>query len=142
MAGARVCERVGAERAEGCIARLRLGDAVLVCDGLEVRDRVLGVDRVTWVRSLTAGERLTAPVRDGAVGRGATLAEVGVLDVAPAELLAELLVELLAEARGDRSGVVAGARALLCVVLIDPLLRGVEETTRRPAFEGRIWLLP
>ncbi|MCH7892652.1 MAG: hypothetical protein IH921_14225 [Gemmatimonadetes bacterium] len=76
--------------------------------------------------------------RDSVVlGRGATLAEVGVLDVAPAELL----VELLAEARGDRSGVVAGARALLCAVLIDPLLRGVEETTRRPAFEGRIWLL-
>ena len=57
-AGARACARVGARRAEGWIARLRLGEAVLARDGLVVRDRALGADRVTCARSLAGGREV------------------------------------------------------------------------------------
>jgi hypothetical protein len=80
-AGARVCERVGAGRAEGWIARLRLGEAVLARDGLVVRDRAPGVDRVTCARSLAGAEPRIASVRDRAVGRGASVEGAGAREV-------------------------------------------------------------
>ena len=85
---ARGCARVGARRAEG-IARLRLGEGALARDGLEVRDRALGADRVTCPRCL-AGAELTAPERDRTVGRGAALEGAGALDVVPLTLVGDV----------------------------------------------------
>lgn len=125
-AGARVRVRVGALPAEGCVARLRVGEAVRARDGLEVRDRVLGADRVTCARCLEGAERITTPERDGAVGRGAALERVGALEVmAPVG------------AREDRSGLTVDAGALRRVVLFDASLGDVEATTRRPVPVGR-----
>ncbi len=86
---ARGCVRVGARRAEGCMARLRLGEAALARDGLEVRDRALGADRVTCPRCL-AGAELTAPGRDRTVGRGAALEGAGALGVVPLTLVGDV----------------------------------------------------
>ena len=80
-AGARVCERAGARRAEGWIARLRLGEAVLARDGLVVRDRALGADRVTCARSLSGAEPRIAPERDRVVGLGAAVEGAGAREV-------------------------------------------------------------
>ena len=125
-AGARVCVRVGALPAEGCVARLRVGEAVRARDGLEVRDRVLGADRVTCARCLEGAERVTTPERDGAVGRGAALEGVGALEVmAPVG------------AREDRLGLTVDVGALRRVVLLDASLGDVEATTRRPVPVGR-----
>ncbi len=122
MDGARVCVRegVGALRAEGCVARLRLGEeAVLARDGLEVRDRVLGAERVAWARSLEGAERLTTPALDRVVGRGAVVEGVGALEVA------------LVRVREGRSGLAVDLRALGGVVLLDAPIREGEATTRR-----------
>ncbi len=67
-------------------------------DGLEIRDRVLGVDRVTCCRCLEGVERVTTPELDRAVGRGAALEGAGARDV----VLAGARDVVLAGAREDR----------------------------------------
>ena len=129
-AGARGGVRVRAERADGWVARLRLGEAVFGCDGPEVRARALGADRVAGARSRIDILRVRkmppewdravgrgAPDRDWAVGRGAAVEGVWVPG------------RPVSSARDDRSGLPDGVSALRRLVVADA--RSEDDVGRR-----------
>ncbi len=127
-AGARGGVRVRAERADGWVGRLRLGEAVFGCDGPEVRARALGADRVAGARSRIDILRVMPPEWDRAVGRGVPERDWAVGRGAAVEGV-WVPGRPVSSARDDRSGLPDGVGALRRLVVADA--RSEDDVGRR-----------
>lgn len=103
---------------------LRLGETPFTCGEPDVRARELVADRAAGARSRKDKERLTAPERDGAAGRGSALEAAWVSGLP------------VASARDGRSGLTDGVGALRCISLAEARSEADEERREVVAREG------